>query len=206
MGNGTYQCVSEQDLDYNGVVRYYDANQIQGLVQWEQNVDRMFRSKDDWWATRRIGEVLHYDNGFGQFVRGVVVLQGDEKKLKPTALVGRWGSHELPKRRPNGEIYYPYHANKVVNQPEDAAWQPSESCVFENPRYSKSVQRVGDPRRMKPIDLSVPDMTPEQQAQAKLEQAIDRVRDVLENRYQTSAHPREVLESIKELVDAEFVA
>jgi hypothetical protein len=59
---------------------------------------------------------------------------------------------------------------------------------------------------MKPIDLSVPDMTPEQQAQAKLEQAIDRVREVLENRYRTSAHPREVLESIKELVDAEFVA
>lgn len=196
MGNGTYQCISQDDVDYNGVTRYYDAKQIRALVNSDKMWDRIANQRDDFWATRVLGEVLHYNNAFGKFVRGVVVLHDGQFKLKPTALVGNWGTHDLPKRRPNGEVHYPYHADKIVNQSEDAAWQPSDGCVFESPTYSRSYSRDGDPRTMKEIDLSVPEMTAEEKATAVLERKIDRVRAILEERYQNSESAEKTLERI----------
>jgi hypothetical protein len=201
MGNGTYQCISQDDMDYNGVVRYYDADQIADLIGRDKMFDRLDGQRAGFWATRTVGEVLHYNNAFGKFVRGVVVLVGGEHKLKPTALVGKWnGRSDLPHRRPNGEISYPYHADKVINGGDDAAWQPSDGCVYESPTYSSSYARDGDPRTMPAIDLTVPDMTPAEQETANLEQALDRVRKILEDRYQTSAPPREVLAAIEDEV------
>jgi hypothetical protein len=195
MGNGTYQCISEQDLDYNDVERYFSAEQILAKLGYERRVEAMFRSQDDFWAKQELGSVLHYHNGFGDFVRGEVVLVDGEKKLKPTALVGNWNARELPSRRPNGEIHYPYHANKVVNGGPDAPWQPNESCVYESDVYSRR-DEYPDPRVQEPIDLSVPDMTPEEKATAVLERQLDRIRGILEERYRTTAPPQQVLDSI----------
>ena len=102
MGNGTYQCISEDDLDYNGIVRYYDSEQIRARVDHATLFDRLDGQRAGFWATRTEGEVLHYHNSRNAFVRGVVVRVDGELKLKPTALVGDWSSHDLPKRRPNG--------------------------------------------------------------------------------------------------------
>lgn len=202
MGNGTFQCISE-DEDYTGVVRYYDAQQIRAKLEYARNLERVFAEREDYWANRTVGEVLHYHNGFGQYIRGVVIEINGEKKLRPTAMVGNWHNSDLPKRRPNGEIYYPYNADKIINaNDEDAAWQPAESCVYENPLFSGAGTRFEhiNPQTAEPIDLSVPDMTPEEKAEAAKERRIDAIREVLENRYRNSDSADSVLGMIKTLV------
>lgn len=209
MGNGTFQCVSEDQFDsYSGVVRYFDRAQLQNKIAMERAWDQAARGQDDFWDRQVVGRVLHYHNGFGQYVRGIVVLQGDKKVLKPKALVGAWDKRDLPHRRPNGEIVYPYHADKVVNGGPDACWQPSEGCVVESDSYRGPGTRYQhiNPLTAPEIDLSVPDMTPAQEAEARLEQVLDKVRAVINNRYQTSAPAREVLDEIKDLVDPVFQA
>lgn len=198
MGNGTYRAVSEDEMGYGGVERFYSCAQVLAHVRHMEALEAMFESQANFWSTRAVGEVLHYHNGFGEFVRGTVIEADGKKLLKPTALVGKWGKYDLPYRSPNGEIVYPYHADKVINGGPDACWQPNESCVYEAPEYAR--QSEGDPSTMPAIDLTVPDMTPEEQETANLEQALDRVRKILENRYQTSAPPREVLAAIEDEV------
>lgn len=194
MGNGTFKCISE-DEHYGGVERYFSRAQLLEKIRWEEAMEAAHASQDDFWAQLPVGETIHYDNGFGEFVRGIVVERDGEKKLKPIALVGNWSERDLPKRRPNGEVYFPHHADKIVNRGEGAEWQPHESCVYEANAYSKR-DRVPDPRTLTPIDLSVPDMTFEEQEQAELERAIDRVREILDNRYRTSEDPNTVLKKI----------
>jgi hypothetical protein len=198
MGNGLYLCISD-DVDYSGIERYFSAEQIRNKVDWVKRIERSFTARDDFWANQKVGAVLHYHNGHGNYVRGKVIEVNGEKKLRPLAMVGLWKPMDLPQRRPNGEIYYPYNPNKIVNATdEDAAWQPSESCVFESPTFCPpgTMFDPGDPRKLEPIDLTVPDMTPAEQSEALMEQTLDRVRALIEDRYRTSAPIREVLRDI----------
>lgn len=200
MKNGLYLCISEDDMDYNGVERYYSATQIRQMVNWDNALERSLRGRDDWWAHRTAGEVLHYHNGFGEYVRGEVIVQDGEKRLQPIALVGAWKEHELPKRRPNGEVYYPYHADKVVFG--TGAWQPSESNIYEFEGFVPNPRFPEDPRKMAPLNLGVPPMTDEEQRNAVLERKLDRVRNILEERYQTSAGPWQVIQDISKALSA----
>ncbi len=199
--DGIYECVSEGD-EYAGTERYFSTAQLRDKLKWEQSMGRLFKRQDDYWSTRRVGEVLHYCNGFGQFIRGEVRKIDGEFKLMPIAMVGEWkGFHDLPRRRPDGEIHYGLHAKKIIDGDESGAWQPNEGCVYESPTCSSSYSHGVDPRTLPALDLSVPLMTPEEEAIANLEQRINRIRAVLENRYQTSEPAQNVLTAIKEIVN-----
>ena len=205
---GLYRCVSEDEYDggYGGVERFFSADQISQKVSWENTLNGLHQLAEDFWASVKVGQVLHYHNGFGEFVRGVVIEEGGKKKLKPTALVGNWPQRELPSRRPNGEIYYPYHAKKVLFGGEDAAWQPNDGCVYESLTYSRR-NETADPATMDPIDLSVPEPTAEEALEQAKVRKLSAIGSVVSERYQTKATPDEALEEIRRLLErpvAEF--
>jgi len=176
------------DSDFAGTERAFLSKEILASAAYAAMFDNLHNESDAWWASRKVGETLHYHNAFGKFVRGIVVEQDGEKKLCPTALVGKWDDYDLPQRRPDGSIHLGYHAEKIQ---EKDAWQANSGCMYE--ADPGRLNRYGDPSKMDAIDLSVPELVGEAAAKAKLEQAKQAI-STLADDYQSD--PRETLAAI----------
>lgn len=172
-GRGTWDCEITSP-DFEGRQKVFSTEEIAA----ERRMDRMWADlssdHDRWWADRLVGETLHYSNGFGQYVRGIVVANNGKKELLPTAMVGAWKEHELPGRRADGEVRTSYQATKIA---EKASWQPSHTCMFEAEPEKYATR--GDPRTMEPIDLTVPPATPEQEVTIRLNAIRAQAREIL---------------------------
>jgi hypothetical protein len=156
-------------------IRGLNRADIEAQIRYRRTLTNMFRQGDDWWAEQEIGATLHYHNGFGEYVRGevVVLTDGDRaglKGIRPVALVGNWKPYDLPQRRPDGSVAMGYHASKIVEGGPDAAWRPSDSCVYEAPRFvgPRGAGDPGDPRTLPALDLTVPPMSDDAQETARL--------------------------------------
>lgn len=166
--------------EWAGAKRVYDEDEILTSLRREAAFRQYDLEKDGWWNEQELGSILHYDNGFEQYVRGVVVEHNGERKLRPIALVGKWSDRDLPHRLPNGEVRYPYHANKIVNGGLDAAWRPN--VIFEQKDATGAYNRpVIDPRVLKPIDLSLGEVTAEEAETIRLEKFRERLLQELRN-------------------------
>lgn len=184
-----------------------DAYQFQGVYESKgklvvpTSIAQQAVSLDDFWngvqdesedfynKTLRVGQVVHYCNGFNAFVRCHVTL---EKDLLPVELVGEWHGMDLPKRFPNGDIYLGYHAEKIK---KGEAFKPHASNIFE----FKTGERKGlDPRHLKAISLAVPPMTKEEEEKAGKYRKIDAIRKAV-NEMQGD-DPDSVLEAVRGIV------
>ena len=113
------------------------------------------------------GDIIHYHNGFGQFVRCEVVDGG----AVPIALVNGvradgvvadrfgWKQRDLASWTPDGQPHYGYHANQVVTgerpQGSRECWQPSD--VWEN--SSRLLDEWEDPAFAEPLSIRLPERT-----------------------------------------------
>lgn len=174
----------------------------------------LFAKGDDWWASQPVGTVLHYDNGFEQYVRGEVVQIDGKRMLRPTALVGNviplgatteqrlergWGTTDIVGRTAWGEVKYGYHARKVM---DGEAWQPSTSCVVESPEYNAERRKV-DPRGLPAIDFDALLPQPDEaklaaEATCRLVNEVARLANRLNDRDMTDD---ERIAAIRELVE-----
>lgn len=156
-GDDTYECTIELDeLDYAGVINVFGGERIRQLMGYEKRTATCHDYYEALYKGLNAGTIVHYHNGFGQFVRCKVLA---DKQLTSMALVGNWRSHDLPSRGYDGEINYPYHCKNVMAQ-EEESWRPHGSNIYE---FSELLQeQYAAPKDLYPIDLSVPDMTPEE--------------------------------------------
>lgn len=147
-------------------------------------------SEDFYQKKLRVGQVVHYSNGFNTFVRCHVTL---EKDLLPIELVGEWREYDLPHRFANGEICLGYHAENIK---KGKTFKPHASNIFEH----KTGERKGiDPRHLKAISLVVPPMTKEEEVKAAKYGKIDRIRKAV-NEMQGD-DPVAVLEAVWDIVN-----
>jgi hypothetical protein len=146
------------------------ALKAQQLIDKREWLARSLTSNDNWWRERKIGETIHYHNGFDCWVRGVVVDDQGEKKMRPTQLVGAWRQHDLWTRLSDGSIRLGYYAQMIADQ---TLFTPNASNMFEN-HWN---QPGDDPTSMEPIDIAPPDMT---EAEANLAQLMRVRQDVLD--------------------------
>lgn len=181
-GGDTYECVIIGD-EWNGARKVFGGEEIRSAIVQSKAWDALRNEQTDWFASLKIGDIYHYHNGFGQFVRCMVVHDQDEQlgvymnRFQPIALVGNWQNYDLPKRQSDGRVHLPYHASKVVNA--TGAWQPSLTCIYEHPDYSRAYTSYGDPRTMEPISLNVPEMTSAEIELADLTKACSTVIELL---------------------------
>lgn len=163
------------------------ARQAVGMGDFWGNVKD--ESEDFYNKILRVGQVVHYNNGFNAFVRCHVTL---EKDLLPVELVGEWRQHDLPYRFPNGEIYLGYHAEKIK---KGETFKPHASNIFE----FKTGERKGiDPRHLPAISLVVPPMTLEEKEKAAKYRKIDAIRKIV-NEMQGD-DPDSVIEAVASIV------
>lgn len=160
--------------NYGGIEHFPKADIIKKIEQ-QRAMAQIFRDRTDWWEARAVGETVHYHNGFGQYVRGEIVETAEGKVMKPTALVGPWAKSDLPNRRIDGEVHYPYHARKIM---EGETMKPNATNMFENPDHT---DRGVDPTKLDAIDLTVPEMNAEERELARLYNRREDAIDLLKN-------------------------
>jgi len=154
-GSATWDC-EINDPDYKGK-KVFGSEEILSAIAHDRLFANLATGKDKFWEKRRVGETLHYHDGFGNFVRGVVVKNDDRKELKPIALVGNWKPHDLPMYDRSGTVRLPYQVKKIN---EGTSWQPDPSCVYES-EHAGNARSYPDPRTQAVLSLDPPPMRPE---------------------------------------------
>jgi hypothetical protein len=134
-----------------GVRRAFTTDEIEAALPEGATAAAAKEAHALWWAARSEGDVVHHDLGAGEFIRGIVVIEGGVKRMRATALVGDWSGFDLPQRDRDGSVYVPVHAEAVLR---GATMQPHLESMYEAPAYPRAAE-VADPRLLEPIDLSL---------------------------------------------------
>jgi len=180
------------DHDYAGTVKVFTTAEVKHAVGMASAFAQMDNENDAFYASLKLGQIVHYHNSFGQFVRCEVVMgttvhdKTMHKCLKPIALVGDWKSYDLPRRLPNGEVDLGYQAEKIA---KGDCFEPNYGCIYESGERSGSHFDT-DPSKLPALDLSVPELTADAEATAKLWKAVEAARAVLENHKVTDPKAR----------------
>ena len=187
-------------------IRGLTLRDVKEMIGQEKALREMFSKPQEFYDTLEPGDIVHYTNGFAQFVRAKVVefdpktmkartaseLKPGEKALQEIALVGEigkrqladgtwvhgWNEWDLPRYMADGSIYYGYHAENVIS---GAIFKPSASTLWEYPQFYQRAmcEKAGiDPTKMKPISLDPPPMSAEQKRIVPLAKAINQIRSM----------------------------
>jgi len=181
VGPNAYLCeiVNEQvniggkvyDSDFAGTRKAFMGMEIAAIIESDKFCGSLENEAEAFYASLQPDQIVHYRNGFGDYVRCRTVKESGETKLKPIALVGEWESHNLPRRSRNGEVYNGYHADQVIN---GKTFRPHASNIYEYPKYER---KGADPAAMTPVNLTVPPMTPEEAKEAALWRKVERIHE-----------------------------
>jgi hypothetical protein len=135
----------------SALIRGLTLTDVRKMVERERALRHFFEHTNDFYDELEVGQVVHYHNGFKEFVRCEVVEAPDddacvhaekgERCLRPVALVGGWGTHDL---RSDG-----YHMKGVR---EGRLFKPNASCIYENPEATQ-VRRHEDPAQLEPLGI-----------------------------------------------------
>lgn len=169
------------DSDYTGVEKAFKVSEIEGSKRMSRLFENLRDAEEDFFDTLEVGDIVHYNDGFNNFVRCEIVIGTEDnvggldrsenigrKVMLPIGLVGNWNNYDLPYRSKDGEIHYGYHAEKIVNG--TGAWRARQTCIVEAPDYAYgNRENIIDPRGMEAIDLTVPPMTDDELQAAYLE-------------------------------------
>jgi hypothetical protein len=170
------------DSDWVGHTKVFGNEEIASAVKsdnfWKQSRD----SHAGFYASLKVGQIVHYCNGFEDYVRCEVVNVDGKNLLKPIGLVGKWGTHNLPSRNPDGSIYYSYHAGMIV---KGSTFEPNYSNIVESPSHrARPGYSASEVVVLPVIDISVPEMTPGKKKVAdalalrsKIQTVLDTVND-----------------------------
>ncbi len=160
-GGDTWEAVVISD-DWTGTRKVFGGEEIRNAINSQGFWEDMANSHEGWWNAQTIGATVHYHSGFGNFVRGVIVTEEGEKKMRATALVGNWKPYDLPRVDAAGNLIEGYHVRQIR---DSATMQPN---------FSNMVEAVGvrdgetDPRGRLAIDLTPPTATAEQETAKRL--------------------------------------
>ena len=179
----------EEYTDWVGTQKSFLTEEILASISTEEMFCKSINENDAFFEKQTLGNILHYHNGFNQWVRCKVIERNGSKVLLPIALVGDWKPHDLPVRRQDGSIFYGYHAESIIN---GKTFIPNISCIFECGCKSKK----SDPSQLQPISLTVPEMTPEQTRIANLWKRIGEIQNIISD----NQNPEYVLDEIRKLV------
>ena len=182
----------------NAHIRGLKKQDVLLQIQRDKALKRIFDTRSEYLSNLKIGQIIHYHDGFNQFVRCKVVNVDGQNLLQPIALVGEWNVSALVYRYRTGEVNYEYHAKHVVNG--TGAWRPSDTCIFEAPGFVRA--NTTDPRQLDPVSLEVPALSSEAEEEARLWVLVEQAREALSKSYENNAQisPLTMINSAKEIL------
>lgn len=200
-GRGAWECrVTETSPDWAGRTKVFGTEEIESALAYDEMISTIGKNNGDWWASRKVGQIVHYHDAFGRYVRGVIVNHEGEMKMQPTALVGNWTEHDLPKRLLNGTVRWGYHAEKIRNPGPDSLINPHQSNMWESPEFSRKGRP--DPTRLPAHDLSEPPQFEGEKAEfAHWESMRQRLGVILGEGHHD---PKAALQQVRDILAAQF--
>jgi hypothetical protein len=179
------------DGDYAGIQKSFLNTDIRSALNGQDFWQRVENEHERFYASLTPGQIVHYMNGFDAFVRCEVTA---DYQLKPIALLGKWSEYELPERSPDGQIFWNYYPQRVM---DGTTFQPNASNIYEFhvPPHRQVKRQGADPRTMTPIDLTVPPMTSEQERVANLWKTVKVIQQQVEGN-----DPEVILSKISKLL------
>jgi hypothetical protein len=166
-GRGAYICeiVNEPfeangkiyDGDFAGERKTFGREEIEAAIQWQEFQARQWKWHEDFYDSLALGQIVHYHDGFGQYIRCEVVTAGHprenvdhyavkdgEKCLKELALVGTWRADDLASRS--------YHVRGIL---ESRLFKPNASCIWEYPQFNRrrGATMLADPTQLEPLTI-----------------------------------------------------
>ncbi len=152
-GAGTWECVvTEDDLDWAGTRKVFGSEEIARALSMDAFWERTARASQDFWASRRVGEIVHYHEGFGLFFRLRIVSTPQGFKGVPIAMVGKIIPNDRPRRGYTGAVIGDRYAKRLA---EAEPMSPHESHMYESDSFSR--KGLDDPRTLEPIDFTPPE-------------------------------------------------
>ncbi len=122
-------------------------------------------------------------------------------KMQPTALVGNWTEHDLPKRLLNGKVRWGYHAERIRNPGPESLMNPHQSNMWESPEFSRTLNRE-DPTKMPAIELREPPQFEGEKAEfARWEEMRTRLGTILGEGYHD---PKAALQAVRDELAAQI--
>jgi hypothetical protein len=195
-GRGVFEARIVDERCFGAVTKVFTTEEINRSIAMSQYFSNTLSESDRFYASLTLGQVVHYHNSFGKFIRCVVVDAclpdtgfNKVRCLMPIALVGPWHKSDLPKRRPNGEVYYGYNVDKIRNQ---EPWKPNYQHIYESGAGSTATS-YGDPSKLPEVDLTLPELTAEEQATAALWAKVDAIRTTISS----GNDPAAILEAVR---------
>lgn len=134
-------------------------------------------TNEEYAKSLKVGDIVHFDINFRSFVRCEVIIHEGHKRLKPLAFRGYFHAHELPHRDRTGKPVIGIAS--IIGNNEELFW-PYASMIFESSGYGYHDKNEVNPADLPDLDLSVPDMTPEQERDAIFYRAIDKIRGIFD--------------------------
>lgn len=179
VGDDCWACQIINCPDYSGTVQAFFSQQIIAAIESANRCVSRADENAEFLNKQKIGAIIHYHNGFGTYVRELVVEVNGKKMLKPIALVGNWAKHDLPSRRTRGEIYYPHNARRVVEG--ELTDHLEQSTTYEHPNFVKpgGDARNIDPHKLEPISLELPILDGDAKVAASLWRLLQSTVDIL---------------------------
>jgi hypothetical protein len=176
------------DGDYAGSQKVFMTSEIARAIKFSNFFDQKMDEHHNFYANLHEGQTIHYHNGFGQWVRCVVVNQDGKNVLKSVALLGNWHRSDLVRRLPTGDICYGYNAQKII---DGETMTPNASNLWEN--GCKGPPFSDDPTTLAPISLDIPEMTVEQSVTAGLWNRVNQLREILND---SSNGPQAIIDRV----------
>lgn len=172
--------------DWAGTQKAFLANEILGSIDRAASLNRVMDENERFLQEQPEGALLHYHNGFGTYVRQVVVLHEGRKKLKPIAMLGPWFEYDLPYYRPNGDKAEGYYVKKILEG--ELSDRLQVSTTYEHPSFVKPrgvVEVTGqprdqiDPRKLTPHKLELDPLVGDKAEAARLWKVVEEVQAAL---------------------------
>ena len=177
LGSGSWLC-EIKGLEWSGTQKPFMANEILHAIHVPLAINSMVDEMDDFLQKQPEGAYLHYHNGFGQYIRKIVVKHEGKNWVKDVALVGNWERYDLPRRNSDGTENWPFSAKSVRDGELHDKLQIS--TLYEHPGFRPfGGARHFDPRTAEPIKLEIPPMTDRELECAKNWNLIKQIESIL---------------------------
>lgn len=182
--------------DYAGSIRFFATSELSSYIESFKQLEQQKEEQRNWYNQLQVGQIVHYCNGFDNFVRCKVVSceetkDGYTRTLMPIGLVGNWKQYDLPRRLPDGEIYYGVYPDKIRRR---ECMNPHISNMYEH----KSFRRGNvNPQTLLAITLDVPEMLEEEKSSAKKFKILNEIRNILDS----DQNPDTAIANIRNIVE-----
>lgn len=191
-----YLCEITEPEEYRGKIDVFLGSRIRLLIGLDAWIAELAEKSKTFYGSLRIGDVAHYHDGFGRFVRCEVVKNGE---LLPVAFVGDWKDDKdiQPSRALDGTITDGYWLGKALNGESFTAHSSNIwEAVDENSRAYMVRSTPGfDPTKADPIKIKAIKVSERDEQIAAIHRRMGKAIDALGNVYLIS-------DDVDALVDA----